>query len=273
MSTRKKTSESRKTSSKKLTHRPKEKKEKVVKKPSVKTLHRSSKTGKIVSKKFADTHKATTQKETVENGTYWSNRSETDTRKDWRNGGADWIEEYVLSSEHPHRNLIVNAVKGFSSFAGILEVGCNAGPNLYRLSQAFPETQLAGIDINEPAVARAQSYLQKAILKVGTATTIPFENESFDVGIVDAVFMYLSPDEMHQAASELQRVIRKGIVLVEWFDESPEGVVKDFHWARNYPELFAGYGFELVESTPLTKENWPHPTWQKNGKLFVLVVR
>lgn len=231
--------------------------------PKKKASSISSKPKKKVVKKV--------KKAGVEGEEYWANRPVDDSRLDWRNGAGSWIEEYVASTDHPHRELIVNALKAVYPFAGILEVGCNAGPNLIRLSDAFPETQLAGVDTNASAILKAREVLPGAIFKVGSLTHLPFGDQEFDVGLADAVFLYADPNSTRQAAEELKRVIRKYLVLVEWHDESKEGVVKDFHWTRNYPALFEEYGFSLVEDKPLSKADWPNEKWATHGHIYVLV--
>ena len=217
--------------------------------------------------------KKSSSKKTVEGEAYWSKRPADDERLDWRNQAGSWVEEYVQSAVHPHRESVVEAVRSFSEVVGILEVGCNAGPNLLRLAEAFPETQLAGFDINPHAISRACEVLPRAILKEGSLSAFPFGDKEFDIGVADAVLMYADPELCRTAFKEFQRVVRKGLVLVEWFDEDIEGVVKDYHWARNYPAMAKEYGFELVAETPLTEETWPHKTWVSNGRLFTFRVQ
>ena len=75
-----------------------------------------------------------TPKSKFEDVRYWANRKSDDERLDWRNGGGSWIDEYVASASHPHRALILNALERFE-FNSLLEVGCNAGPNLMRIRE------------------------------------------------------------------------------------------------------------------------------------------
>lgn len=208
----------------------------------------------------------------IEDEFYWLNRKDDDERKDWRNNGGSWIEEYVKSAEHPHRDLIIDALKGLAPFAGIMEAGCNAGPNLLRLSEEFPETQLAGFDINQHAVEKATEVLPRALIRWGELNHIPFDDQSFDVVICDAVLMYADPTSVREAMSEFKRVARKAVIIVDWYDESIEGVVKDnLHWARDYAALLAEYGFESKDVIQLTEESWPNARWAQHGKVFVSV--
>lgn len=203
----------------------------------------------------------------TEDESYWATRSADDSRLDWRNGAGSWVDEYVASKDHPHRQLILNALAELWPFAGVLEVGCNAGPNLMRIQEQYPETQLAGIDVNQTAIEKAKELLPSPILKQGSALNLPFEDQSFDVALTDAVLMYASPEVMERVAAEINRVARKYVVLLEWCADK-EGVV-DYHWARDYATYFEPYGFELHSSRPLTEAEWPNAKWVSHGRLSV----
>lgn len=202
----------------------------------------------------------------TEGSEYWEQRPSNDKRMDWRNGAGNWIEEYVASATHPHREVIIEALKAFYPFAGVLEAGCNAGPNLLRISHVFPETQLAGFDVNQDALNRAKDLVPKAIINKGSVTSIPFSDKSFDIGISDACLMYTPPEEIDHVLSEFDRVVRKALIFIEWYD--PKGALVDHHWAYNFPELLKKYGFDTI-GRPLTEEEWPHSTWVKNGRVFI----
>lgn len=208
----------------------------------------------------------------VEGADHWKKRKLDDKRKDWRNGGGNWIEEYVASKDHPHRELILEALKQFYPFAGILEVGCNAGPNLVRIAEVYPETQLAGVDVNADAVSYAREQVPSAMLSVGEASELPFMDSTFDIVIADAVLMYVSPEDIHQTLEEMDRVARRGIILVEWRDDNSHGKVVDGHWARNYGLLLGELGYD-VEAIKLTEDQWPSENWTKNGWLYIAVRR
>ena len=201
---------------------------------------------------------------------YWRERPANDTRLDWRNNGGSWVDEYISSADHPHRDLILKAIeKHFTPLDSILEVGCNAGPNLLRIVSVHPNADIAGIDVSEPAITKAKEILPEGEFKVASGTHIPFSKDYFEVGLADAVLMYADPHTMHRIAREFQRVLNKGLILVEWYDESKEGVIKDHHWARDYGLFMQDYGFTCVEEKQLTETDWPHKTWHTHGRLFV----
>ena len=148
-------------------------------------------------------------------------------------------------------------------------MGCGAGANLARIAEAFPETQLAGVDVNAAALAYAAEKLPKPVLKLGSVLKLPFPDKSLGTIICDAVLLYVRPEDINQALSEIDRVALRAVILVEWFDKDEQGVVKDYHFARNYTALLCGLGFN-VEMRKIKEEEWPNSqAWQKHGYLFV----
>jgi len=233
---------------------------KIIKKPASKPIPEKPAT-KTVQKKGALTK--------LQDTSYWINRPLDDKERDWKYNEADWITDYVASAEHPHRDLIVEALKKFPSLGGILEVGCSAGPNLIRLQTVFPENQLAGIDVNNEAIERAKANLPKPILKVGSVFEIPFGDKEFDCILLDAVLMYVGPNEIEKAINEIDRVAKRIVIMVERFNNSILGQETGHVWGRNYLHLLSEKGFN-VEMVKITKETWPEsPNWQKYGRIFI----
>lgn len=200
---------------------------------------------------------------------YWFHRPKNDDRLDWRIGEINWIEGYIKSVSHPHRDLILEALKNFE-WSYLLELGCNAGPNLFRIRQEYPEKALFGIDANPDAIQEARNNLEpNTELKIADLMEIPYPNQYFDIVLADAVLMYISDLNIRKALNEIDRVVKKGVILVEWDDKTLKGKVKDFHWSRNYKVLLEKLGFEVVK-IKITKENWStSKSWIKNGYIYI----
>ena len=255
-------------------------KKKIVKK-AVKKVKKDIKVKKSITKTGSHTHPGrpakkpatkTVQKKgalttKVQDADYWLNRPLDDKQRDWNYKESDWIWDYVASASHPHRDIIVEELNKLGSLGGILEVGCNAGPNLIRLQAAFPETQLAGIDIVPEAIERAMTNMSKPIFKVGNVLSIPFEDKSFDCVLADAVLMYLQPKEINRALNEINRIVKRYVVLVERVSEKEKN--NGFIWSRNYPKLLEDLGFS-VQTRKLEEKDWPESEgWQKEGMIVV----
>jgi ubiquinone/menaquinone biosynthesis C-methylase UbiE len=199
---------------------------------------------------------------------YWKNRPTTDPKRDWDYGSQNWIFDYFCSALHPHRKVIISELKKLQPIKNILEVGCNIGPNLLRIQDEFPKIKLAGVDINEFAIAEGKRLLKSIDFRVADLDELPFKNKSFDYILADAVLIYVDPSKISCVIMEMDRVCKKGMILVEWHnEESVTGKIKEYHWCRNYKALLEEFGYK-VEMQRITKENWPTPKWQSLGRIY-----
>jgi len=73
-----------------------------------------------------------------------------------------------LSPAQRHRwRLVVNELRGLPMNAVVVDLGCGSGALLSRIGQAFPDTKLAGIDMEPAALALARQRLPSAELVQG----------------------------------------------------------------------------------------------------------
>lgn len=200
---------------------------------------------------------------------YWTKRPLDDEEKDWKGEQKNWVDGYVKSVDHPHRTLIINALKNLTPFESVVEAGANCGPNLFLIRREFPDTKVAGIDLSAEAVEVGKKFVPEADLRVGSMIKLPWEDKSFDIALADASLMYISPDDIDTVMTELVRVSKKAILIVERFDESEKGVVKNYLWTRNYPAILTKLGYK-VEQVKIDENTWPGSVnWQKYGYLFI----
>jgi len=162
-----------------------------------------------------------------------------------------------------HRTVIIEKLKQLQ-FESLLEVGCGPGQNLYQIKKAFPTVHLAGIDINEEAIEYAKTKLNSTQLLVGEANKLPFPDKSFDIILTDAVLIYITSWEIKKVVSELKRVAKKALVLVEWHaDEyNKYGEVVFNHWVRDYRKLLGDISLTRVK-------NWGAEDWDLVGYYIV----
>lgn len=202
----------------------------------------------------------------MEDSKYWAKRPLKDKRRDWYEQGDNWVEDYIKSTNHSHRRMIMDALKKIK-FGSLLELGCNAGPNLINVSEKYPEVRLAGIDINEDAIKRASLALPKANFWVSNIETIPFADKTFDVVLADAVLMYSDPTSIGKVLLEINRVTRKYIILCEW--DAEEDCVVDGHWARDYKGILERLGYSVTKKKIGKKWKNKSGNWERNGYLYV----
>jgi len=155
----------------------------------------------------------------------------------------------------------------------ILEVGSGNGLNLFILSFLFPSIQLTGVEltkggyeaskkvaledtlpdyiVNFSPLVGINSKAHKLIdFQQGSAKSLPFADESFDV-----VFTILALEQMeeiqHEALSELSRVCKKYLVMVEpfreWNNESTNRHrVKSLDYFTASIHDLSKYGFKIL---------------------------
>jgi ubiquinone/menaquinone biosynthesis C-methylase UbiE len=116
-------------------------------------------------------------------------------------------------------------------------------------------------------IVKAKELLPAIDYKIGDLRKLPWADKSFDCVVSDAVLLYVGPDEIDKTMDEIDRVTRRGVVLVE--RESDKDEVCSHVWGRNYAKLLEKRGFS-VEKIKITPEIWPNSKgWQTYGCIFV----
>ena len=103
----------------------------------------------------------------------------------------------------------------------ILDIGCGKGYLLYEFTQVVPGVEVAGLDISEYAINNSKEEV-RPFLKVGNATSLPFEDNYFDFVVSVTTFHNLYVGELKDATSEVQRVGKgnnKHIVIESYRNE------------------------------------------------------
>ncbi len=96
----------------------------------------------------------------------------------------------------------------------VLDVGCGPGNTACLIAEQYG-SRVHGIDISEVMIdkakerARRQWLMDKVEFRVADAFQLPFENDRFDVVIVESVLTPL-PGDKKQALAEMARVVRPG---------------------------------------------------------------
>jgi len=100
-----------------------------------------------------------------------------------------------------------------------LEVGCGTGGWLADLiSWGVREGDLHGIDIDALRISRAKEILPAADLRVGDATRLPWDNDTFNVVVSSTLFTsVLDLGVRYLIAGEIVRVLAPGGTLL-WYD-------------------------------------------------------
>ncbi len=111
-----------------------------------------------------------------------------------------------------YRRLAEDIAKLAPENATILDVGTGPGVLLMELATRRPDLRLTGVDLSADMVAAATENLAphkpRASARVGDATNLPFEDNSFDL-IVSSLSLH-HWDDPAAARPELARVLRPG---------------------------------------------------------------
>lgn len=147
----------------------------------------------------------------------------------------------------------------------VLEAACNMGTTAIELAVRYG-CSVTACDLDEHALEQAERNIRaagladKIALMKADATELPFEDESFDVVLNEAMLTMLVRSGKEMAVSEYFRVLRPGgvllthdVVMVEESPEEQKRIIKELSLAVNVPvqpltrggwrELFAGAGF------------------------------
>lgn len=154
------------------------------------------------------------------------------------NPGA-WLEHYRVSAKEPWRDELLAALRPYSPFESVLEVGCHCGPNLQRMRAEFPACPWTGLDINGEAlgyglhVAKRERYGADTQWVYGSILDrVNWPDASFDLVLASSVLSVISPDCIRMALAEMRRLTSRLIVLQEPNEDSHSG---HFHqWAHDY---------------------------------------
>jgi SAM-dependent methyltransferase len=122
-----------------------------------------------------------------------------------------------------------------------LELGCGAGRNLIALHEVDEGFALAGIDVNEPALAHARRFLPSAEIESGSLYELGRKPEgSVDVVFTSGVLMHVPHDRVTGVVLEMHRIARRAVVHFELHGPSHDF---DFHrYPRDYAELYSSLG-------------------------------
>lgn len=135
----------------------------------------------------------------------------------------------------------------------VLEVACNMGTTAIGLAKKF-DCCIEGVDLDEVALAKAENNIRanqlqdKIHVQRANAMKLPFEDNSFDIVINEAMLTMLPLQAKMKAVAEYYRVLKpNGFLLthdVMLTTEDSETVIQQLREAIN------------ITVTPLTKLGW-----------------
>ncbi|MBK1812081.1 class I SAM-dependent methyltransferase [Clostridium sp. YIM B02505] len=162
----------------------------------------------------------------------------------------------------------------------ILDIGCGGGKTVNRLAQKVDEGKVYGMDYSDDCVRWSidenKSYIDENKVEIfqGTAESIPFKNEKFDL-ITSVETIYFWPN-IKECFKEIKRTLKvEGTFLIinemyksDKFKERNEkfaevGAMNIFS-ADELENLLKDVGFEEIEIDLIEDKNWLRCMGKKN---------
>jgi SAM-dependent methyltransferase len=137
----------------------------------------------------------------------------------------------------------------------VLEIGCNAGANLARLSQ-LEYSNLSGIEIDADSIVelrRAFPELAETVIHQGCIEDVlpSIEADGIDVVFAMAVLQHIHPSS-NWVFADMVRVARRHICVIEL-----EQVITHHHFCRDYSRVFEGLGCRQLRATEISRSSSP----------------
>jgi SAM-dependent methyltransferase len=124
----------------------------------------------------------------------------------------------------------------------VLDVGCGKGYLLYEMQLVLPELRLVGFDVSEHGLAGAHPEFRGTLTRHRAQDPQPFRDGEFALVLSLGSLHNLRLFELETALAEIQRVGRKGYVMVESY--------------RSEQELFNLQCWALTAQTFLDRDEW-----------------
>ena len=142
----------------------------------------------------------------------------TDARRYLPGMGRDWLLPLydpftrLIGIESAHRRLADQAE--LESARRVLEIGCGTGNLALLVKRLRPGLEVAGLDPDVGALARADRKARRAGLALeldrGFADRLPYPDASFDRVLSSLMFHHLKADLRVPSLREVRRVLRPG---------------------------------------------------------------
>ncbi|MGI0492886.1 class I SAM-dependent methyltransferase [Alkalinema pantanalense CENA528] len=125
----------------------------------------------------------------------------------------DAITQYALPpNEDWVRQGVIDAIQGYPT--RILDLGCGTGSTTCRLKEAFPNTEVVGLDLSPYMLVMAEQKALEADLNIhwrqGKAEQTDFPDNSFDVVTASLLLHELPPAIAQAVLQEAHRLLRSG---------------------------------------------------------------
>ena len=134
------------------------------------------------------------------------------------------------------------SVYNLKSGSKVLDIGCGKGYLLYEMKLLIPDLDITGVDSSDYGLENAKDEIKPFIYKHKAEVELPYKNKEFDLVISLGTFHNLRLLELKIALSEMERVGKRGFLMLESY--------------RNEAELFNLQCWALTAESFFDKDEW-----------------
>lgn len=178
-----------------------------------------------------------------------SGTPESDAATAYWAGLRDYHKKNDASAPGLERSRWVSGLVGSLQIQSLLEVGTNSGRNLQVIHSEHPTTRLAGIDVNEEAIAFAKSKQLGIDFRIADANHWAEGPDSWEAILTMSVLDHIPDDVIESLAANMVSTASRYVITVELWDGS-DGTRGDFKYSRSTKDLFERHGFHTLHWEP-----------------------
>jgi Methyltransferase domain len=164
-------------------------------------------------------------------------------------GLPDYHKKNDASAPALERSRWVSDVVGKLGIESLLEVGTNSGRNLQVIRGMHPTTRLAGIDINQRAIAFAKSKQLDIDFRIADANHWTEGPDAWEAMLTMSVLDHIPDDVIESLAANMVSSTSRYVITVELWDGS-EGTRGEFKYSRSAKHLFERHGLHTLHWEP-----------------------
>lgn len=189
---------------------------------------------------------------------YWLLRGSYNPLFFWEQWGKTFIDEPMQRAIYPQHKWILQLLLREKPRT-LLEVGCGFGRNIRYILDHYPyPLVITGIDFSTTMLENAKTYLgmkqaSSVTLQHADVLKLPFSSASFDTILCHGVLMHMGPRTVEKAISELVRVTKNTLIVIEQNDsikplcDKPYQRINFFTYTYPYKKLFRAQGVKVSE--------------------------
>ena len=148
---------------------------------------------------------------------------------------------YMPGRWRPVAEKLINIYK-LTSGSKVLDIGCGKAYLLYEMKLLIPDLDITGVDSSDYGLKNAKDEMKFFIYQHKAEVELPYKNKEFDLVISLGTLHNLRLPELKIALSEMERVGKKGYLMLESY--------------RNEDELFNLQCWALTAESFLDKDEW-----------------